>query len=289
MLWLLAIGCLCWQASSAAGDDDKRAEMIKKAKAAAEAQRSGRPSPSKPGEEGDKEKKEGEEKGESKEGDGEEQKSAPPKIIRRDGLEVTKGDPEELKATVGDDGRVGFHFRNQGWVDLIGWLSDISEQPIDWQELPGDSVNLGSPQRLTVGETADLMNRHLLARGYTMLELEGGITVVKTENINPGMVRRVDADELNKLPDHSFVRTMLDAGWLSAEKLSEELKPMLSAAGKLTALATTNRLEVMDAAVNLRQVSHLLSEERDSASRDALAPEFRLQFIPAEEAKALLE
>ena len=217
------------------------------------------------------------------------EESSEPKIIRRDGLEVTEGDPSELKATLGDDGKVGFQFRNQGWVSIVGWLSDISDQPIDWQELPGDLVNLVSPHRLNVGETADLINRHLLARGYTMLQLEGGITVVKTDSINPGMVRRVQGEELEKLPDHTFVRTMLDAGWLSAEKLSEELKAMLSAAGKITALATTNRLEVMDAAANLRQVARLLAEERDVASRDALAPEFRLIHIPAEEAKLLLE
>ncbi|MCR9207528.1 MAG: hypothetical protein NXI28_04810 [bacterium] len=230
--------------------------------------------------------------GEKKEGNGGEGKppeSAAPKVIRRDSVEAKSSDPSELKATVGDDGKVGFRFRNQGWVDLVRWLSDISEQPIDWQELPGDTVNLISPDRLTVSQTADLINRHLLARGYTMLDLEGGIAIVKTDAVNPGMVRRVDASELNDLEDHRYVRTMLDAGWLSAEKLSEELKAMLSSAGKMIPLATTNRIEVMDVAVNLRQVAHLLAEERDAASRDALAPEFRLRHIPAEEAKSMLE
>ncbi len=230
--------------------------------------------------------------GEKKEGNGGEGKppeSAAPKVIRRDSVEAKSSDPSELKATVGDDGKVGFRFRNQGWVNLVRWLSDISEQPIDWQELPGDTVNLISPDRLTVSQTADLINRHLLARGYTMLDLEGGIAIVKTDAVNPGMVRRVDASELNDLEDHRYVRTMLDAGWLSAEKLSEELKAMLSSAGKMIPLATTNRIEVMDVAVNLRQVAHLLAEERDAASRDALAPEFRLRHIPAEEAKSMLE
>lgn len=223
-----------------------------------------------------------------KEGEGDD-KSKPPKVVRRDGLDLPEGDPAELKASVGDDGKVGFRFRNQGWVDLVGWLSDISAQPIDWQELPGDAVNLVSPGRLTVAEAVDLVNRHLLARGYTMLELEGGITVVKTDSINPGMVHWVSTEELDGLPNHSFVRTMLDAGWLSAEKLALELAPMLSGSGKLTALATTNRIEAMDAAVNLREVARLLAEERDAVSRDALAPEFRLRHIPAEEAKSLLE
>lgn len=279
------------QRSGCQADDEMGIAVASPATRIARSPRQGRPSGAKPS--GDKtseikgEKKDEEDKPAADPSD--ESESPPPKIVRRDGLDLPEGDPAELKATVGEDGKVAFRFRNQGWIDLVGWLSDISEQPIDWQELPGDAVNLVSPERLTIPETADLINRHLLARGYTMLRLDGGITITQTEEINPGMVRRVSTEELTKLPDYTFVRTMLDAGWLSAEKLAEELQPMLSGSGKLTALATTNRLEAMDAAVNLRQVARLLSEERDVASRDALAPEFRLQHIPAEEAKAMLE
>ena len=227
--------------------------------------------------------------------DGADSPPAPPKVIRRDEIDWPSAsggdsaDSTDLTATLGPDGRIEFQFRHQGWVDLIQWLSQLLDQPIDWQELPADSVNLISPSRMTADEAADLVNRHLLVRGFTMLPLEGGITVVATDKINPGMVRRVTAEQLTGIPDHTFVRVLMDAGWLPAEDLAKELQPMLSAAGKLTALATTNRIEAMDAAVNLRQVAKLLAEERDAASRDALAPEFRLRHIPAEEAKRLLE
>ena len=194
-----------------------------------------------------------------------------------------------MKATVGEDGRVAFQFRNQPWEELIEWLADISEQPLDWLELPGDRVNLRSPGRYTVEETRDLFNRYLLARGYTLLELDGGLSVAKTENINPAIVPRVDVTRLKSLPPNSFVRVSLDVGWLSAEKLTEELKPMISSNGKLTALTTTNRIEAMDAAINLQQVAALLENERNSDSREALAPEFKLRYLPAEEAKLMLE
>ncbi len=215
--------------------------------------------------------------------------SPEPKVIRRDSTTKGDADPDELKATVGEDGKVAFQFRNQPWVDLVQWLADISDQPLDWLELPADRVNLRSPGRYTVAQTRDLFNRYLLARGYTLLEMDGGLTVAKTENINPAIVPRVDVSSLASLAPHTYVRALLDVGWLSAEKLAEELKPMISSNGRLTALATTNRIEAMDAAVNLLQVAQLLQQERDSASREALAPEFKLRYLPAEEAKRLLE
>jgi type II secretory pathway component GspD/PulD (secretin) len=146
-----------------------------------------------------------------------------------------------------------------------------------------------SPGRYTVEETRDLFNRYLLARGYTLLEVNGGLTVAKTQGINAAIVPRVTEEKLAVLPAYSFVRATLDVGWLSAEKLAVELAPMISSNGKLTALTTTNRIEAMDAAVNLRQVAELLQLERDSTSREALAPEFKLRFLPAEEAKRMLE
>ncbi|MGI9471077.1 MAG: secretin N-terminal domain-containing protein [Rubripirellula sp.] len=237
------------------------------------------------------EKKPGDEDGEkdeSKESKGAD--SPEPKVIRRgDQTDETEADPEELKAMVGEDGRVAFQFRNQPWVELVQWLADISDQPLDWLELPGDRVNMRSPGRYTVEETRDLFNRYLLARGYTLLEIDGGLTVAKTKEINPAIVPRVDALALSSLQPHTFVRTSLDVGWLSAEKLAQELAPMISANGRLTALTTTNRIEAMDAAINLDQIAELLDQESNPASLESLAPEFKLRYLPAEEAKRMLE
>ncbi|WP_246114324.1 secretin N-terminal domain-containing protein [Rubripirellula tenax] len=244
---------------------------------------------------GKPDKKEGDEKkGDKDESKSDEDKSADakspePKVIRRETTLDEEADADEFNVMVGEDGKVAFEFRNQPWVDLVEWLADISDLPLDWLELPGDRVNMRSPGRYTVEEARDLFNRYLLARGYTLLEIDGGLTVAKTESINPAIVPRVDPSTLGRLPLHSFVRTSLDVGWLSAEKLTEELKPMISSNGRLTALTTTNRIEAMDAAINLRQVAELLGRELDNASRESLAPEFKLRYLPAEEAKSMLE
>ncbi|XZE53137.1 secretin N-terminal domain-containing protein [Planctomycetaceae bacterium SH139] len=197
-------------------------------------------------------------------------------------------DPKELEVRPDDDGKLAFSFRNQPWPALMEWLADVSQLPLDWQELPGGFVNLASPGRYTVAETRDLFNRHLLTRGFTMLELDGGLAVVKTENINPAIVPRVSTDQLDNLQPNSFVRTSLDCGWLLAGKLAEELKPLISGNGRLVALEQTNRLEAMDTAINLSQIASLIREEQTGQAREDLAREFELRYLPAEEAKRML-
>ena len=239
--------------------------------------------------EGEEESSSGDEE-DKEEGDEEKNKEPPkPKIIRRGDVVDGEADEEELKSAVGDDGKVAFRFRNQSWVELVDWLSIIAHKPLDWLELPGDRVNLASPGRYTVDQTQDLFNRHLLARGFTILELDGGMTITQTKNINPAIVPRVNVEQLATLQPHDYVRTSMDVGWLSADKLAAELAAMISTNGRLTAMTTTNRIEAMDSVINLRDVAAVLQEERSSMSREALAPEFSLRYLPAEAAKKMLE
>ncbi len=263
------------------GPDGKPMKIVIAGDANGAAPKNGQPKPpgQPDGSDGDKPKQD----------DDKETKSAEPKIIRRGEVVDGTANLDELKATVGEDGKVAFQFRNQSWVELVQWLSDITNKPLDWLELPGDRVNLASPGRYTVAETQDLFNRHLLARGFTILELDGGMTITQTKGINPAVVPRVSPSGLAKLQPHAFVRTSLDIGWLSAEKMASELTAMISTNGRLTAMTTTNRIEAMDAAINLQEIARIMEQERDSASREALAPEFKLRYLPAEEAKKMLE
>lgn len=254
-------------------------------RAAQGAQQSAQPGGAKP-ENGEADKKPDAAKEEAKK----ESEDAAAKPIERPSEPKTPPDPKELEVRPDDSGLVQFHFRNQPWPALIDWLSEITVQPIDWLRLPGDNVNLATPEPYTISETVDLFNRHLLARGYTFLQLDGGLAVVATKELNPALVPSVEPDSLASMAPYSFVRTVFPLEWLKAEELAEELKPMVTPnAGRLVALKATNRLEAMDAAVNLARINRLLVEEQGGSARENLAREFPLRYISAEDAKKLLE
>ncbi len=109
------------------------------------------------------------------------------------------------------------------------------------------------------------------------------LTVVNIKKIDPSLVPRVAPDALDERDPHEFVKVSFPLDSLTAEAAKEELQPMLSPNGKLSALKTTNRIEAMDAAVNLREIRDMLSHEQSQRGRKRVVQEFKLEHTRASE------
>ena len=205
------------------------------------------------------------------------------KSVQRPDMPPEPADPKELEVKPDKAGLVQFGFRGQAWPDVVDWLSGVSNMSLDWQELPSDYLNLTTQRRYTVEQARDLINRHLLARGFTLLVNGEILLVAKVAEINPGMVPRVRAEDLaNRLPNE-FVKVSFQLDWLIAEQTAQELAPMKSPNGKLTPLKNTNRLEAMDSVINLREIYAVLLQEQSSEGESRLIKEFPLSYTRATE------
>ena len=214
--------------------------------------------------------------------EGEKKKEGPAPVTTRPTKPQKPANPDELKNLKPDgDGRVKFNLKGQPWPDVLEWLGETSQKSLDWQELPNDYLNLVTQQSYSIDEARDLLNRHLLSRGFTMLTQGETISVVNVAKINPGMVPRVEPDELQTLPDYDFVKTSFPLAWLLADQAESELKPMLSPNGKLTHLTHTNRLEAMDSVKNLREIWAVINEEQSGDKQEELVREFKLKHTKA--------
>lgn len=238
------------------------------------------------GDSADDEKKENE-KGDSEEGKSEE---SPPKIIERPQKPEEPVDMTALNIRPDEQGRVTFNFQGLPWLPVLSWLAEISELSLDWQELPGDHLNLRTQRSYSLEEARDLINRHLLARGFTLLQHGELLTVANIKKLDPGLVPRVHPDDLAERMPHEFVKVSFPLGWLIAESAAEEFKPMLSPNGKLSPLKAVNRLEAMDAVINLREIAALVqSEQGQPKSEPTQVREFRLRHVRASDVLPKLE
>jgi type II secretory pathway component GspD/PulD (secretin) len=137
-------------------------------------------------------------------------------------------------------------------------------------------------------EARDLINRHLLSRGFTMIVTGEVMSIIKVKELNPAMVQRVTPEMLAKLPDHTMCKVSFDLDWLIADEAVEELKPMLSSAGQIHKLSRTNRLEVIDTAISLRQLWELIESEQSKDGEEQLVRAFHLQNRRADDVIKML-
>lgn len=196
---------------------------------------------------------------------------------------INKSTPAPLTGIDDPKRKVHLEFQEQKWLPVLEWLAAQRHLNLDWQKLPDGTLNLASSREYTVEEAEDLINMQLLARGFTLLQRGEVLRVVPLKDIDITLVPRVTAEELAKLPQHRFVRCTFPLEWMLAEEASTELKPLVSPYGKLFPMAASNRLEAMDAVVNLREVQRLLLRaEAEDSRRDRVA-EFKLKHRKAVE------
>jgi type II secretory pathway component GspD/PulD (secretin) len=230
--------------------------------------------------------------GEKKPEDGKkpgEKKKPEPKFIVRPEKPETAANPRELLAQPGTDGKMSLSFSGQTWPDVLRWLKRVSKTSLDWDELPKGYINLVTSRRYSVPEIRDILNRHLLTRGFTILVNGEIMSVRKIATIDPSLVPRITEDELNTRLDHEFVKISFALKSMLASEAVEELAPMKSPNGKLVALSRTNRLEAMDTVINLREIRDVIRDEQSGEDDKRLVRPFPLKYVKAEDVVNLLK
>ena len=192
-------------------------------------------------------------KNKAKEGDAEGKKDEnkadeKPSVIKRPMLDKDAIEPIETQVSLDENLKVSFSLKGQSWERVLQWIADVSRLSLDWQELPGDTLNITTTRSYSLPEARDLLNRHLLSRGYSMV-LDGEmLSVLKLSDVKPSLVPRVNSQQLQTMLDHTLCKMSFDLQWLIADETVEEITPLLSKAGKISKMSRTNRLEIMDTA-----------------------------------------
>lgn len=191
--------------------------------------------------------------------------------------------PEELKAKPDANGQVQFTFKNQTWPDVLQWFSEVSNATLDWQELPADKVNIITQRKYSLPETRDLLNRYLLARGFTMLQQGEVITVMKLDKIEPSLVPRVEPDDLEEHLPYEFARVRFDVPEpMDPAKAVEDVKALLTPTAKVTPLLASRQIMVIDPVANLRDVRDLLYGEQLASASDIRPELFQIRHRRAD-------
>lgn len=227
--------------------------------------------PASPPQEKKPEKKD--EKKEDKKEDDKKKEDEGVKTIKRPTDDSANLDPNRMRLKPDKNGLVQFNYHGQPWADVLQEFADAANLTFDWQELPADNLNLVTQKKYNLQQARDLLNSRLLARGFTLVRQGELLSAVKIEKLDPSLIPRVEADELEDYPPHDFVRVRFQLPEsMEPDKAKDDVKVLLSPNAKVTPLLNTKRLLVIDSVANLRSVRDLIYAEQ-SAADAILKPE----------------
>ncbi len=211
------------------------------------------------------------------------------KSVKRPEAPAKSPDAAELKVRPDENGMVSFSFKGQPWQAVLEWVADISHMSLDWQEIPAAFLDLTTRRKYTVDEARDLINSILLTKGFTLMRNGEVLIVANLKNLDVSLVPVVSPSELSNRGTFELVRTFFDLDRLQAETMADELKPLLSPYGKINALKTTNRLDVLETAGNLRRIREVIGAEQGESGKEHQLREFPLHNARADDVLTTLK
>lgn len=231
---------------------------------------------------GNEENREEEKKDENNE-EGEKKPDDSAATIKRPTDRPPEYDPNRTKLKPDENGRVQFSYMGQPWTDVLQDYADAAGYTFDWLELPADFLNLTTQRSYTLDEARDLLNRHLLARGFTLVVKGELLTAVKIEQLDPSLLPRVEPDNLEDHLPYDFVRVQFELpSEMDPAKTAEDVQVLLSPRATVRPLLASKRLLVIDAVANLRMARDMLYGEQMAAASNIQPRFYRIKYRRAD-------
>jgi type II secretory pathway component GspD/PulD (secretin) len=214
-----------------------------------------------------------------------EKKEEKPADVQRPEAPPREADPKELDVLVNEQGLVPpFNFQGQPWPAVLQWYAKLGNYSLDWQELPSGYINVFTQRPYSLEDVRSLLNRYLLARGFTMLLRDRVVSIFKMENLDPSLVEQVSEIELFSRKPYDIAKVAFAMPKnMDIAKAKDDLKQVLNPKARVMPFVSTRQVLVIDAVANLQTLSQMINEERLKEEGKSPLREFVLKYRRAEE------
>jgi hypothetical protein len=173
------------------------------------------------------------------------------------------------KAFVEGQRRLEFSMREKPWKEVVDWLVDRSGLVYVGSSPPNGTFNFVPPNKAghTFIEVIDIVNEGLAPHDLQLIRRNVSFSLVPKGAIDPSMVRRIEAPDLDKQGKSEIVQIVVRLKALDAEKFAAEAKKQLGPFGSVVPLPAARSLLVQDAAGVLRRLMSTIEMAEAAAKK----------------------
>jgi type II secretory pathway component GspD/PulD (secretin) len=175
---------------------------------------------------------------------------------------------ETPAATVPNDGKLSFNFKQQPWDDVIRWFADQAGLSLIVDQTPPGSLTYRDDRRYTPAEALDVLNGVLLTKGYTLVRKDRMLLVIDLEQdiIPPNVVTDVPLAQLDERGEYELVRVLVDLGDVDATTAADSLTRLTGPQGTVVVLPEAKMLQITEAAGRIRTMLAVIEAMKRSAT-----------------------
>jgi general secretion pathway protein D len=153
------------------------------------------------------------------------------------------------------------NFKDTKWEDVLDWFAAESGMQKILTVKPPGTVNLQTPKdrKYTISEVVDLLNEALTQQRFILIRRNVTFFIHPSDDpLDPTLVSRIEPAELSTRGKTEIVQVLIPLTTLNVDDTGPEITKLLTPFGKLSTLAKTNTLVIMDTAGNLARIYSMI-------------------------------
>lgn len=194
--------------------------------------------------------------------------------------------------TVGEDGRIKFKFENTPWRNVLEYFARQGGYSFAADKYPQGTFTYTDTKSYTPEEAIDLINMHLLLKGFMLVKRERLLRLFDVEHdgpVPPEFVPMVKPEELASRGEYELVTVQFQLNRWTPAEAEADIRKVLGPHGSLVVLSAARQVIVTDLGGKLRSIKRMIDAvEQPDAPKDEQVVTIKLQRVTPTELLAMI-
>lgn len=195
--------------------------------------------------------------------------------------------------TVGEDGLFkGLKFEFTPWKNVLEYFAKQGGYSFATDVYPPGTLNYSDPRSFTAEQVIDILNLHLMTKGFILVKREKLLRLFDVANngpVPPEFVPEIDAADLPNRGEFELVTCQFQLSRWTPAEAETEIKKRLGPYGSITVLGPARQLVVTELGGKLRWIKKTIDAvEQPDAPKDEGVTVIRLQRLTPTEFLSML-
>jgi general secretion pathway protein D len=184
---------------------------------------------------------------------------------------------------------IRLNFQGASLTDVLNYLSEAAGFVIVQEAQVSGTVNVVSKQPLSADEAVDLLNAVLVEKGFVAIRNGRILKIVSRSNAQTRDLPVVTGSDPDRIPrKDEIVTQILPVRYADAEKLIENLRPLLSSTATISANGNSNAILMTDTQTNIRRIAQIIRALDTSISGISTMHVFALRYADAKDLSGVI-